>query len=37
MCGQPPSQLGEQAGDSWTGGRGGGERSGSAWAAMVSA
>lgn len=24
MCGQPPSQLGKQAGDSWTGGRGGG-------------
>lgn len=24
MCGQPPSQMGEQAGDSWTGGSGGG-------------
>lgn len=23
MCGQPPSQLSEQAGDSWTGGGGG--------------
>lgn len=24
MCGKPPSQMGEQATDSWTGGRGGG-------------